>query len=276
LSVEVIEKGVVRSVVRFKRAVSRSVITQDVILTAGSSRVDFATTVEWGDEQDVLLKVAFPVNVRSEKARYEIQYGSVERPTHWNTPRDFARFEVVAQRWADLSEADYGVALLNDCKYGHDARDNVMRLTLLRAPKHPGKTADVNRTHTFTYSILPHAGDFTNGVVRQGYELNVPLLARRVEGRKRGGATSGSAFSITGRNVVIDAVKKAEDDASIVVRLYEAHGARGRRTFSTALPVRKVVETDLMEREERTLAVRKGKIALAFTPFQIRTLKLVL
>ena len=245
-----------------------------IILTAGSPRIDFATKIDWGPEKDVLLKVAFPVNVRSDKARYEIQYGNVERPTHDNMPQDFAQFEVPAQKWVDLSEPGYGVALLNDCKYGHDTRANVMRLTLLRATKSPGVTADVNKTHRFTYSLLPHQGDFTNGVVRAGYELNVPVLVRTAKSSKGTTPARQSYFSITGDNVVIDSVKKAEDDSGIIVRMYEAHGARGSRTFSTSLPVERIVETDLMEREEREWKHRKGKLSLRFAPFQIRTLKI--
>ncbi|MFH1740570.1 MAG: alpha-mannosidase [bacterium] len=275
-SVEVIERGPVRSVVRFKRALSKSKIIQDVILTAGSARVDFATTIEWGDEKDVLLKVAFPVNVRCDKARYEIQFGSVERPTHWNMPQDFARFEVPAQKWADLSEGNYGVALLNDCKYGYDIKDNVMRLTLLRAPKSPGETADVNKTHTFTYGLFPHTGDFSHGVVREGYELNVPITAEPVKTVHGKIPACLSRMSVSGENVVIDTVKKAEDDDGIIVRLYEAHGWRGRHVFQTSLPIECVVETDLMENEEQEIPVRNGKASLDFKPFQIRTLKLVL
>jgi alpha-mannosidase len=274
-SIEVIEEGAVRSVLRVTRSISKSTIIQDIILTAGSSRIDFETKVEWGAEKDVLLKVAFPVNVRSEKARYEIQYGNVERPTHGNMPKDFAQFEVPAQKWVDLSEVGYGVALLNDCKYGHDTQDNVMRLTLLRATKSPGKNADVNKLHTFTYSILPHEGDYSNGVVRSGYELNISVMAEKVKASKGSVPATQSYFSITGDNVVIDSVKKAEDDDGIIVRMYEAHGARGRRTFSTSLPISKVIETNLMEKEERELKSAKGKVQLTFNPFQIRTLKLL-
>ena len=273
--VEVVERGPVRSVVRFRRTLSQSAITQDVILTAGSPRIDFATRVEWGDEKDVLLKAAFPVNVRSERARYEVQFGSVERPTHWNTPRDFARFEVPAQKWADLSEGDYGVALLNDCKYGYDIKDNVMRLTLLRAPKHPGKTADVNETHNFNYGILPHTGDFTNGLVREGYEFNLPVSAEPVKTSGGRLPAQGSWMSISGDNIIIDTVKKAEDDDGIIVRLYEAHGSRGRRALYPSLPVERVVETNLMEKEEEEVTIRSGKVTLDFKPFQIRTLKLL-
>jgi len=277
LSVKVVERGVVRSVVRFKRAIGKSTLVQDVVLTAGSPRIDFVTTVSWGDEKDVLLKVAFPVNILSEKARYEIQFGNVERPTHHNRPQDFGMFEVPAQKWADLAEADYGVALLNDCKYGYDIHGNVMRLTLLRAPKYPGKTADVNQTHEFTYAILPHKGGYTNGVVRAGYDLNVPVMARAVRPAKRPSAlpARSSAMSVSGENIVIDTLKKAEDDDALIVRLYEAHGSRGRRDFITALPVKRVFETDLMEKVEREINFRNKKVSLDFKPFQIITLKLV-
>ena len=276
-SLRVVEQGPVRVVLRTERVLSRSRIKQDIILYAGSRRIDFETVVEWGDEKDVLLKVAFPVDVRSTKARYDVQFGNVERPTHWNTPADFAMFEVPAQKWADLSEGDYGVALLNNCKYGHDIRGHVMRLTLLRAPKSPGKNADVNRTHRFTYALFPHAGDYRQGgVVQAAYELNVSATVAAVE--RAGGPMPrvASLLSVSGDNVVIETVKKAEDDGGVIVRLYECHGCRGRRVLRIGLPVTRAVETDLMEREERALTVRNGALALAFKPFQIRTVKLML
>ncbi|NQT50750.1 alpha-mannosidase [bacterium] len=277
LSIEVKETGPVGAVVRVKRAISKSIVSQDIILTAGSARVDFLTTIEWGDEKDVLLKAAFPVDVLADKARYEIQFGNVERPTHWNTPRDFGRFEVCGHKWADLCEGGYGVALLNDAKYGHDIRGNVMRLSLLRAPKTPDPEADIHKTHTFTYSLLPHAGDYAAaGIVRQGYQLNVPVIAQAVKATDEAAVpNAASQLAITGDNVIIDTVKKAEDDGGIIVRLYEAHACRGRRTLALGFPVKKVLETNLMEKEERELPLRNGKVALDFTPFQIRTLKLV-
>ncbi len=274
VSVEVVERGPVRSVVRFTRRMSKSVIAQDAILYASSRCLEFDTTVEWGDEKDVLLKVAFPANVYASKARYEIQFGNVERPTHMNRPDDFGRFEVPAQRWADISEGDYGVALLNDCKYGYDTRGNVMRLTLLRAPKTPDPKADVNKTHRFAYAVFPHAGSYVNGVVRRAGELNCRPLAVAVESSPGEAVQDNGCFAVSSDNVVIDTVKKAEDDDGIIVRMYEAHGCRGRRTFSTALPVVRIEETDLMERPERELKMRGGKVSLHFKPFQIRTLKL--
>ena len=276
VSGKVIETGPVRSVLRLEREISQSRIIQDVILHAGSARIDFATTVHWGDERDVMLKVAFPVSVLARTARYEVQFGNYERPTHGNTPFDWARVEVCGQRWADLSETDYGVALLNDCKYGYDIRDNVMRLTLLKAPLWPDATADINQTHTFTYSLLPHEGDFAaGGVVRSAAELNDPVHAMVRAPRKGARPAMAGWFLVTGGNVIIDTVKQCEDDDGLIVRMYEAHGCRGRRTLQTALPVKRVIETDLMEREERKLTIRNGRITLDFKPYQIRTVKLL-
>ncbi len=276
VSAEVIETGPVRSVLRLTRTISKSTIVQDVILSAGSARLDFATTIHWADEKQVLLKAAFPVNVRSETCRYEIQYGSVERPTHWNTPQDFAKFEVAGHRWADLSETGYGVGLLNDSRYGYDCRDNVMRLSLLRAPKMPDPDCDINRTHETTFSLRPHAGDFTNGVIDDAAALNSPLLAIAADAADGPLDATGCRFAVSAPNVIIDAVKKAEDDDSLIVRLYEAHGSRGRCRFSTSLPATAIIETDLMENEEKPFALRNGAITLNVKPFQIRTLKIKL
>jgi alpha-mannosidase len=274
ISSRVVEHGPVRTVLRQERRISASTITQDIVLNAGSRRLEFDTRVDWGDENRVLLKVAFPVAVRSDKARYEIQYGSLERPTHWNMPQDFAKFEVCAQRWADLSEPDYGVALLNDCKYGHDIFDNIMRLTLLRATKYPDPVADINKQHRFCYALYPHTGPFTNGVVHQGYELNAPLGATPVKASAGSIPSWHSVFSLTDSGVIIDCVKKAEDDSGVVIRLYEAHGCRATVTLSTGLPVESVEEVNLLEENGKPRAIKDGRVRLSFNPYQIRTLKL--
>ena len=129
-------------------------------------------------EQHILLKVAFPVSVHSDKATFEIPYGSVERPTTRNTPAEQAQFEVPALRWADISDAIHGFSLLNDSKYGYDARDNVLRLSLLRSPTWPDPETDQGQ-HEFTYSLYPHGGTWREAMtVRQGYELNYPLMTQ--------------------------------------------------------------------------------------------------
>jgi alpha-mannosidase len=270
----VIERGPQRASVVMTRSFGDSRITQRISLSAGSRRLDFATTVDW-DESRRLLKVAFPVDIRSPHARYEIQYGHVERPTHTNTSWDLARFEVCAQRWADLSEAGYGVALLNDCKYGYDIQGNVMRLSLLRAPGWPDPRAD-RGTHEFTYALLPHPGDLRQGgVVEAGYELNAPLRAVLTTAREGQAARRSSFLRVDRPGVVVDAVKKAEDGDNMVVRLYEALGQRGPVRLTCARPVADVRRANLLERPESKVELAAdGSIPLSVHPFEIVTLLL--
>ncbi len=269
--VEVIETGPVRASVRMVRKTEKSTITQDIVLYANSPRIDFVTEVDW-QEKNVLMKVAFPVDVRASQAAYEIQYASIDRPTHKNTPFDAARFEVPALRWADLSEGDYGVSLLNDCKYGYDVKGNLLRLSLLRSPIDPDPKADEGH-HVFTYALFPHEGDWRNGTVQQGFELNVPLLAHVAPGNV-GELPRVSAFaSVDVDNVVIDHIKRAEDSDAIIVRLYEAHGQRGPVNVTFADEPKSVMECDLMEENDRPVEVNAANVRLYVTPYELRTLK---
>jgi alpha-mannosidase len=184
-----------------------------------------------------------------------------------------ARFEVCAHKWADLSEPGYGVALLNDCKYGYDISGNVIRLSLLRAPTWPDPVADRGR-HGFTYRLFPHAGDLREaGVIDAAYDLNVPLAV--VPAAPHGGdlGRQHSFLSLDAPNAVIEAVKRA-DDGALVVRLYEAWGRRGPVTLRGPWPVGRAVVTDLLERPTGPAAVADGLVALELTPFQVVTLKL--
>jgi alpha-mannosidase len=270
----VTEGGPHRASVRMSRSFGDSLIIQTISLCAGSSRLDFATEVHW-HESHRLLKVAFPVDVRSQRATYEIQYGHVERPTHANTSWDLARFEVCAQRWADLSEAGYGVALLNDCKYGYDIQGNVMRLSLLRAPGWPDPRAD-RGTHTFTYALLPHSGDLRQGqVVEAGQELNVALRVVPTTAHAGTGARRASFLRVDRPGVVIDAVKKAEDTDTLVVRLYDSWGQRGPVSLTCARPVTNASRADLLERPTEQVALADdGSIPFTVRPFEIVTLLL--
>ena len=270
---EVVESGPVRAVVRVVRKTEKSTFTQDVTMYAGSPRVDFVTRVDW-HEKRTLLKVAFPVDVRAQRATFEIQYAAIERNTHNNWPQDCARFEVPAYRWADLSEGDFGVTLLNDCKYGYDVKGNVLRLSLLRSSVDPDPHADEGY-HEFTYSIYSHAWGWRNGAVRQGYELNVPLHAVQAP-KSKGPFPSVDAFaSIDVENVVIDAVKKHEDSDAIIVRLYEAHGQRGDVTLTFGRRPKKVTECDLMEENDVSVKPSGNNVRFFIKPFEIRTFKVV-
>jgi alpha-mannosidase len=273
--IEICEQTELRATVRVERCFGASSIVQHIGLCAGSARIDFDTDIEWR-EAHKFLKVAFPVNVRSPRATYEIQYGHVERPTNWNTSWDVARFEVCAQRWADLSEGDYGVALLNDCKYGYDIHGNVMRLSLLRAPTAPDANADQGR-HEFVYALLPHGGDFRKGgVIEHACALNMPL--HLVEAEPHNGALPArrSFFEVDRVGVFIEAVKHAEREEAVIVRFYEAHGTRGQVVLATTLPVKHAFRADLMERSGAPVECAGGEIRFTVKPFEIVTLKLVL
>lgn len=177
----VLEQGPLRGVLRLVFRFQNSTITERLIFYRSIARIDFETEIDWKERQ-LLLKVAFPVDVRSTKATYDVQFGNVERPTHWNTSWDYARFETCGHKWADLSEGGYGVSLLNDCKYGHDIKDNLMRLTLIKSAVSPDPLAD-KCFHSFTYSLYPHEGGWYDaGTVREAYQLNYPTRPRSITG----------------------------------------------------------------------------------------------
>ena len=273
-SVELVESGPLRAGIRVTRSFGDSVLTQVVRLDAGSRFIEFDTEVEW-HETNRLLKVAFPVDVRSLRATYEIQYGHVERPTHANTSWDVARFEVCAHKWVDLSEPGYGVALLNDSKYGHDIAGSVIRLSLLRAPTWPDPLADRGH-HRFRYRLLPHAGDLRQaGVIDAGYDLNVPIQTVATSAHAGPSQPDGSILSVDADHVVVEAVKRPEDRArGLVVRLYDAWGRRGPVTLEAPWRVRRASRTDLLERELGEVAVDGHSVTFDIAPFEIVTLLL--
>ena len=248
-----------------------STLVQDAILTTGSARLDFVTRADWR-ESAKMLRTSFPLAVHASEATCEIQFGSIKRPTHRNTTWDVARYEVCAQKWVDLSERGYGVALLNDCKYGHKLLDTTLDIDLLRSPHHPDPMAD-RAEHEFTYSLLPHCGDHVDGgVVREGFELNVPLRVHTASGGGDRPATA-SLVSVDAPNVVIDTVKKAEDSGDLILRLYEAHGASARAAVSFGFPIESASLVDLMEENDQPVDVAGGGVQVALSPFEIQTLK---
>ena len=269
----IIETGPLRTGLEVRRRFLNSEIVQRVYLYRGSRRLDFDTWVDWR-ERHVLLKVAFPVNVLSPLATYDIQWGNVQRPTHRNTSWDWARFETVAHKWVDLSEGNYGVSLLNDCKYGHDIHDNIIRLTLLRGPTYPDPNADQGEHH-FTYSLLPHIGDWHTGTVPASYALNDPLIVRRVNGGGIGDGPSQSLVAVDVPNVIIETVKQAEDGWGLIVRLYENERSRGPVTLRVGFPLAEAYRCNLLEENEAALPIVKNAVHLTVKPYQIMTLRLV-
>jgi alpha-mannosidase len=267
---QVHRRGGLRGQLGFGRRFGESVLFQTMSLDAGSRVIRFETFVSW-QERHKMLKVAFPVTVKSREATYEIQFGHVRRPTHQDTSQARAMFEVCAQRWADLGEDNYGVALLNDCKHGYDIHGSVMRLSLLRGPTHPDPTADLG-AHRFTYALMPHPGDFRKaGVIEAAEDLNAPLLTR--PGNLPAGS-SRSLVEIDTRQVIVEAIKRAEDSDAVVIRLYEAWGGSCRARLKTTLTASRAWLCDLLERERTEVEVKNGEVELELTPFKILTLKL--
>jgi alpha-mannosidase len=276
----VTETGPLRSSIEVSRRLGRrSRITQRYTLEAGSPRLDIHTKIEWHEERRV-LRALFPVNVRARKAVYEIQFGHIERPTHRNTSWDRAMFEVCAHRWMDLSEPGFGVALLNDCKYGHSCDGNVMGLSLLRSPKFPDPQVDMGE-HEFTYSLMPHNGDWrAAGVDRQAEALNEPLLVRALPVDQSGpvkGHWSPLTLHVQGAaGISVSAIKRAEADDRLIVRLVETHGGSGEVTLDWHLPVGAVECFDLLERPMAAVGfahdASKRRTTIHFGPFQIITL----
>ena len=263
-SIEGGERHPLRAGVRFIRTFGASTITQTMRLSAGSRRLEFDTGVEW-HERHRFLKVAFPVSVRSTRATYEIQHGHLERPTVSNTSWDEARFEVCGHRWADLSEPGYGVALLNESKYGYDILGHTIRLSLLRAPGFPDPEADQG-SHHFAYALVPHEGDLRDaGVIAEAEHFNLPLslLTGRGEGR---------VVSVDRPGVSVEAVKWADRSNAVVVRLCEVWGSRGPVRVTLHRPFVSVVRTDLLERAVTPLDSHDGTVELDLRPFELITL----
>ncbi|MBX3111327.1 MAG: alpha-mannosidase [Fimbriimonadaceae bacterium] len=268
-SFEVVEKGPVRVAVELVKRFGDSTVRQRISL-GPTPGIRFDTEVDWR-ESHKMLKVAFPVNVNATRGSFEIQFGHVERPTHRNTSWDTARFEVCAQKWADLSEGGHGMALINTGKYGHDVHDNVMRLSLLRSPKAPDPVCDMG-VHRFTYVLLPHYGQVQHSdVVDAAYAVNAEPHVVKLKAGKGGAGTSPELARVDDRNLVVEAVKKAEDSDKLVVRLYEAHNSRGTALLSLARPVRRAWLADLMEKPGEDLEVVDGSVRLTYRPFEIIT-----
>lgn len=272
-SIEVVENGPVRAALKIKRKFLDSTIEQIMYIYNDIPRIDFATRIDWKEKQ-ILLKAAFPVDIHADKATYEIQYGNVERPTHWNTSWDYARFEVPAHKWVDLSEGGYGVSLLNDCKYGHDIKDSVMRLTLLKSATQPNVDAD-REVHEFIYSLYPHSGDWKDAdVVSMAYNLNCPMYAK-VEAPHEGTLPAQlSLLNVDKSNVVVEVVKKAEDSDDIIVRMYECYNTRTRVKFTFFKQLERVAECDLMENEVKELDFDGNTFSFEIKPYEIKTFKL--
>lgn len=272
--IELMEVNPLRAVLRVIRSFNKSLIKQDYILYAGSARLDIKTEIDWY-ETDKLLKAAFEVDISDNKATFETAHGAIDRPNHWNTDFDRARFEQCGHKWADLSEGDYGISLLNDSKYGYDIKGKRMRISLMRSPTCPDRTSDHGH-HSFTYSLYPHKGPWQNGgTVREAFELNLGLKAQPL-GPQAGKLDIEQSFvSLNKDHVVIDTIKAAQDGKGFIIRVYEANQRRGPVKLSCALPFESVYECDLMEENERFIDCSESEFEFYIKPYEVKSFRLL-
>ncbi|MGC1658598.1 MAG: glycoside hydrolase family 38 C-terminal domain-containing protein [Candidatus Acidiferrales bacterium] len=269
-SVRLIETGPLRAIIRVTRTWQHSKFVQDITLYAGLDRVDVVNDIDW-HETHILLKAAFPLAASSDHATYEIPYGSIERPTTRNNSWEAAKFEVPALRWADLGDAAHGFSLINDSKYGYDAKDNVLRISLLRSPTWPDPDADLGHHH-FSYSLYPHAGDWRQALtVRRGYEFNSPLESVPVGAHSGEWRGDRSFVGVDQDNVVLTAVKKTEDGDALLFRFYEWAGKNSEVRLAVPAGAASATLTNLMEQPQGSPLPlsRDGRVTVPVHPFEI-------
>lgn len=261
------EEGPVRATLEIQRTISNSVIKQKIHFYADSRRIDFSTWVDWKEHQH-LLKVHFPVNIHSDEATFEVQFGNLKRKIHGNTSWDEARFESCGQKWMDISEGHYGVSLLNDCKYGYSAKDSNVALTLIKSGIEPNKTAD-QEEHVFTYALYPHKEMWSAaGTVQEAYKLNQPAYATKGELKN-----TGKSFISTDKdNIIIETVKPAENGDGIIVRLYDCENSLTKATLTFAEGMlESVEECNLMEEKEADIEACGNSFTVSVKPYEIKT-----
>ncbi len=245
-----------------------SVITQEILFYADSPRIDFRTQAEWR-EQTYLVKAHFPLDVFHSDVRCDIQFGNVSRPTCRNTSWDIARFEICAHKWVDISESDYGVALLNDCKYGHGASDEEISLTLIKTSHYPDEMADIGE-HRFSYALFPHSGDWREGgVISEAYKFNIP--AEALCGAR--GRQTRPLIRLEGKGAVVEAVKPAEDGEGTIVRLYECFGGRRTVKLTPGFAFTSAEAVNILEEREEELPVADSAVELTLRPYQILSIR---
>lgn len=270
--IEVINESGIAGI-RVYRSYMKSKFVQTITLKEGAARVDFDTHVDW-HEDHVLLKTAFPLDIISDNATYDIQFGYIQRPTHRNTSWDEAKFEVSGHKWADLSDSGYGVSLLNDCKYGYNCEENVLKLTLLTSQTYPNPVADRGE-HDFSYAILPHAGAVVCGdTIKEGYLFNKPLEAVKVTGTGNVPAEYGLVES-SSEGFAVETIKKGEYGEDIIARGYECFGSKRKVSLTFGFDVKKAYLCDLMENELEEIEVKNNSVSFNVGNFEIITLKLV-
>lgn len=270
-SLEIVENGPLRASLSVKRTWRNSTITQIIRLAAHANRLDFETDVDW-NETHTLLKVAFPTSIEARKAQFDIQWGTIQRSTARDSDFDAARFEVPAQKWAQLSTPDFAVALLNDCKYGYDVHADTIRLTLIKSATYPDPGADQG-AHKFTYSLLCIPGAAREILDQQAYDLNAPL--RIIKGVGETSAFSEPFIECSSSNIIVETMKPAADGKGIVVRVFEATGQPSKASLKLAEQLASVERVNFLEDPLGAVPFDNQNIALELRPFEIVSLRLI-
>ncbi|MGR3343949.1 MAG: alpha-mannosidase, partial [Paracoccaceae bacterium] len=276
--IEVVETGPYRAAIRIERTYASSAIVQVISLQAGARQLEFDTYVDWHERQTV-LKVLFPFDLNTSEIRSEIQFGHVKRATHRNTSWDQAQFETSMQRWVDLSEADFGAALLNDCKYGYDAVEQLVRLTLLRGPIYPHPEADIGE-HRFRYALKLHDGlsDLAH-VVGAAERFNNPIAVvgdiDQVVDQPDTKSVSFSFAHVDTDSVTLETLKKAESGNDLILRVYEHANKRVKAKITFGVPIAAVYLVNLMENDPNPLVLEANSLMLDLRPFEIATLLII-
>lgn len=269
---EVVRDGC-RSGLKITRKYLNSSVSQIIWMYENSAMLEFDTEIDW-QCQKTLLKVEFPVDINTTRAICDAPFGSVERSITQNTTWEQAKFEVCAHKYVDLSEGNYGVALITDCKYGYSFKERQMEISLLRTPKHPYPEADMC-VHKIRYALYPHAENFYNSdVVQKAYVFNNPLVAESVTKGSGQLPASYSFVSCTANNVAVDTIKQSEDGRAIIVRAYEFGNTRTNAKLSFGFPVDKVMYCNMLEEELEELCIEHGKLSFAIKPFEVVTFKI--
>ena len=271
--VRIVEDGKVRKTLEIVKQFADSVVTQHIHLYHDLPRIDFETHADW-KEHNVLLRVNFPVDVNTTKATYEIQFGNVERETTNNHSWDTAKFEACGHKWADLSEDNNGISLLNDCKYGYGIKEGNLSLTLIKAGTYPNEHADIG-THDFTYSIYPHAGRWQKAeTVEMAYNLNVPPVVV-LQDKNEGEETGKEFVACDAENCFIEVIKEAEDKNGMIIRMYENKNRHTKTRMTLPDSVTQMYECNLLEKNEREIEVKEHAAEVILKPYEIKTYRIL-
>lgn len=271
-SITLVEAGPVRATIKVSRQYFDSKIDQYISLYADSSEIVIRNEIDW-KESHTFMKSVFPMDIHTDEATYDIQYGNVKRKTHYNTSWDYAKFEVCMHKWLDISEDDYGVSVMNDCKYGCNVHDGRIGISMLKSATYPNPEADKEH-HSFTFTIYPHTGDWkAAGTVKKAYQLNNPMIAVCKESANGSLTASYSQVSVDKENIRVEVVKEAMDSEAVVIRMYECYNRRSEAEITFARPIKSIYECNMLEENDISIAFQKNSAKLQFKPYEIKTLK---